>query len=267
MSDQRPTLIEVRHLRKIFGKTLAVDDVSFDIYPAEILALVGESGSGKTTVGRMISGLEDKSGGTVSLRGSASSSTENAPTAMERLPDRYRKQDFRRYGQRIQMIFQDPLSSLNPFFNAGEVISEALRFAGQKPTLETQLHWLNEAGLQPDHLHRLPHELSGGQRQRLCIARALCMRPEVIVSDESVSALDVSVQAQILALLLRLQDTHALTLIFITHDLNVVRQIASRVLVMRRGQIVESGQADQVFDAPQHEYTKALLAACPIPQI
>ncbi|WP_416398668.1 ABC transporter ATP-binding protein [Allohahella sp. A8] len=261
MTDPHAPLIEVRNLRKVFGQTVAVDNVSFDIYPAEILALVGESGSGKTTVGRMISGLEDKSGGSVSLRAATDAAS------MERLPDRYRKQDFRRYGQRIQMIFQDPLSSLNPFFNAGEVISEALRFAGQKPTLEAQLHWLKEAGLQPDHLHRLPHELSGGQRQRLCIARALCMRPEVIVSDESVSALDVSVQAQILALLLRLQDTHDLTLIFITHDLNVVRQIASRVLVMKRGQIVESGPADQVFDAPRHEYTRALLAACPIPQV
>jgi len=255
-------LLEVRKLCKTFsgprGSDIhAVRDVSFDVQRGEILAVVGESGSGKTTVGRMIVGLEEKSAGEVSLQG-------------ERLPARYRRGDFARLGRRIQMVFQDPLGSLNPFFSVTDILAEAFYFRGERLArgeLRVQvMEMLDKVGLSSQHAERLPHQLSGGQRQRLGIARALVMQPDIIVCDEPVSALDVSVQAQILLLLKQLRDDKGLSLIFITHDLNVVRQIADRVLVMKRGEVAELADVATLFASPQHEYTKMLLGACPVPE-
>jgi ABC-type glutathione transport system ATPase component len=237
----------------------AVRNVSFELQRSEILAVVGESGSGKTTVGRMITGLEEKSAGSVTL-------------GDEILPARYRRADFARLGRRIQMVFQDPLGSLNPFFSTADILREALGFTAQRPADEKAtraaiLALLEQVGLSAQHADRLPHQLSGGQRQRLGIARALAMQPDIIVCDEPVSALDVSVQAQILQLLQRLRDERGLSLLFITHNLNVVRQIADRVLVMKKGEVVELAAVQTLFDAPQHDYTKMLLDACPVPEL
>lgn len=246
-------LLSVEHLTKRFGDFTAVDGISFDVRQGEILAIVGESGSGKTTVGRMIVGLEEKNSGVIRLQGNP-------------LPARYRRQDFALWGRRIQMVFQNPLGALNPFFSAADSLAEALRFSSQPVSDSNIDHWLAEVGLQSPHRHRLPHQLSGGQRQRLVIARALCMQPDLIVCDEPVSALDVSIQAQILALLKRLRDEKGVSLVFITHDLNVVRQISDRVLVMHRGKCVEMAETGVLFGAPQHVYTRGLLAACPVPE-
>lgn len=246
-------MLTIEGVTKRFGAFVAVNDMSFDVRAGEILALVGESGSGKTTVGRIIAGLEEKSSGSIALKG-------------ESLPNRYGKTEFRIWGKRIQMIFQNPLGALNPFFSSADVLAEALRFSGKKVTDVAIDHWLAEVGLQSFHRHRLPHQLSGGQRQRLVIARALCMEPDLIVCDEPVSALDVSIQAQILALLKRLRDEKGVSLLFITHDLNVVRQIADRVLVMNRGVRVELADTATVFENPSHDYTRQLLEACPVPE-
>lgn len=237
----------------------AVRNVSFELQRGEILAVVGESGSGKTTVGRMITGLEEKSAGTVKLE-------------QELLPARYRRADFIRLGCRLQMVFQDPLGSLNPFFSAADILREALAFSKQySANLKAEraaIHaLLEQVGLSAQHADRLPHQLSGGQRQRLGIARALAMQPDIIVCDEPVSALDVSVQAQILQLLQRLRDDKGLSLLFITHNLNVVRQIADRVLVMKKGEVVELAAVQTLFESPQHDYTKMLLEACPVPEL
>jgi ABC-type oligopeptide transport system ATPase subunit len=237
----------------------AVRNVSFELQRGEILAVVGESGSGKTTVGRMITGLEEKSAGSVRLE-------------EETLPLRYRRRDFIRLGRRVQMVFQDPLGSLNPFFSTADILREALAFSAQSPADDRAerdaIHaLLEQVGLSAQHVDRLPHQLSGGQRQRLGIARALAMQPDIIVCDEPVSALDVSVQAQILQLLQRLRDERGLSLLFITHNLNVVRQIADRVLVMKKGEVVELATVQALFESPQHDYTKMLLQACPVPEL
>lgn len=257
-------LLTVTDLGKIYAGPRrtpinAVCNVSFDLQRGEILAVVGESGSGKTTVGRMITGLEEKSAGSVVLDG-------------ETLPLRYRRADFARLGRRIQMVFQDPLGSLNPFFSVSDILREALHFSsqlssGEKAARTSVLALLEQVGLSAQHADRLPHQLSGGQRQRLGIARALAMQPDIIVCDEPVSALDVSVQAQILQLLQHLRDEKGLSLLFITHNLNVVRQIADRVLVMKKGEVVELASVEALFGAPQHEYTKMLLDACPVPAL
>jgi len=257
-------LLTVTALGKIYAgprgsRIDAVRNVSFDMQRGEILAIVGESGSGKTTVGRMITGLEQKSAGSVKLED-------------EILPARYRRADFARLGRRIQMVFQDPLGSLNPFFSVVDILQEALHFSlrravDAKTTRTTVLELLEQVGLSAQHADRLPHQLSGGQRQRLGIARALAMQPDIIVCDEPVSALDVSVQAQILQLLQQLRDEKGLSLLFITHNLNVVRQIADRVLVMKQGEVVELAAVQTLFESPQHDYTKMLLDACPVPAL
>lgn len=251
-------LLSVDSLCKRFGEVHAAKDVSLELDNEEILALVGESGSGKTTVGRLIAGLENKDSGEVRFQGHL-------------LPMTYAQKDFLRWGREIQMIFQNPLGALNPFFSAADVLAEALRFARSgKAMKRSELSagidfWLDAVGLQSSHRNRLPHQLSGGQRQRLVIARALCMEPRLIVCDEPVSALDVSIQAQILDLLRRLRKERGVSLLFITHDLNVVRQFADRVLVMYRGACVEEGATGHLFSNPQHDYTRHLLETCPVP--
>jgi oligopeptide/dipeptide ABC transporter ATP-binding protein len=232
----------------------AVDDVSLTIAEREIVGLVGESGSGKSTFGRTLVGLHDKTAGSVSWRG-------------ELLPTRYGPRDFRRWAKHMQMIFQDPYSSLNPRMTVGEIVGEGLRLQGTSSTTarERVAHWLRRVGLEPDHMGRYPHEFSGGQRQRIGIARALIVEPEFVVCDEPISALDVSVQAQIIGLLGELKAGMGLTLLFIAHDLSMVRHLCDRMAVMYLGALVELGPAEAVYSDPKHPYTQALIAANPVP--
>lgn len=251
-------LIEISHLVKHFDlgggqRVHAVDDVSLSIYPNEVVGLVGESGSGKSTLGKTVVGLHDKTAGQVTFNG-----TE--------LPARYRGDDFRAMASKMQMIFQDPYSSLNPRMTVGEIVSEGLRLRqGLTPAIEQEkvAHWLRLVGLSPDHQSRYPHEFSGGQRQRIGIARALILEPEFVVCDEPISALDVSVQAQVVNLLGDLTKELGLTLLFIAHDLSMVRYISDRMAVMYLGSLVEVGTSAQVFFDPKHPYTETLIASNP----
>jgi peptide/nickel transport system ATP-binding protein len=237
-------VLEATGLRREFGRGkrafAAVDDVSLTIHRGETLGIVGESGSGKTTLGRMLVGLLQ-------------------PTAGEIKPGGGVRPD-------VQMVFQDPVSSLNPRRSVGESIADPLRARGERDEQRIRgrvRELLERVGLEGAHYDRYPHEFSGGQRQRVGIARALAADPRVIVCDEPVSALDVTTQAQVVALLGELQRELGLALVFVAHDLAVVRQVSDRVAVMRRGRIVEQGPADQVYDAPRDPYTKQLLAAVP----
>ncbi len=233
----------------------AVDEVSLDIGSGEILGLVGESGSGKSTLGKLIIGLNHKSGGRVEFEG-------------RRLPDHYRSADFRAQSGDIQMIFQEVYSALSPRMTAGEIVMEGMRLTGSDNGLvlrEKALAWLDRVGLSAAHMNRYPHEFSGGQRQRLGIARALAMRPRLLICDEPVSALDVSVQAQIVNLLESIRREMDISILFIAHDLSMVRYISDRLAVMYLGKLVEVGSAHQVFEAPAHPYTQALLASNPLP--
>jgi oligopeptide/dipeptide ABC transporter ATP-binding protein len=228
----------------------AVDNVSLSIAEGETLGLVGESGSGKSTLGKTLMGLNDKTSGTVSYRGKA-------------LPAHYRSADFRRMATVMQMIFQDPYSSLNPRMTVGEIIAEGLRLRnGPKEQVGV---WLEKVGLSASHASRYPHEFSGGQRQRIGIARALIMEPEFVVCDEPISALDVSVQAQVVNLLNDLKRSMGLTMLFIAHDLSMVRYISDRMAVMYLGSIVELGKASDVYFQPRHPYTEVLIASNPEP--
>ena len=254
------TLIRAKSLTRHFslpgGEVLrAVDQVSLDIAPREILGLVGESGSGKTTFGKTLIGLLDKTHGDVWFRD-------------EHLPARYAPEDFARFASRSQMIFQDPYSSLNPRMTVGEIIAEGLRLHGNatRSQVKEQVgEWLRRVGLHPDHMSRYPHEFSGGQRQRIGIARALILEPEFVVCDEPISALDVSVQAQVVNLLGDLKASLGLTLLFIAHDLSMVRYVSDRMGVMYLGTLVEIGDADDVFFEPKHPYTQLLISANPEP--
>lgn len=253
-------LVESRVLSKHFRldakRTLhAVDEISLAIAPREILGLVGESGSGKSTYGKTLLGLHDKTAGEVLYKG-------------DRLPDRYQPSDFKRWAPHMQMIFQDPYSSLNPRMTVGEIIAEGLKLAGRasrSDRAERVAHWLEEVGLDPDHASRYPHEFSGGQRQRVGIARALILEPEFVVCDEPISALDVSVQAQVVRLLGALKDRMGLTMLFIAHDLSMVRYVSDRMAVMYMGTIVEIGPADEVYFEPKHPYTQILVSSNPEP--
>ncbi|MEM1434862.1 MAG: ABC transporter ATP-binding protein [Pseudomonadota bacterium] len=253
-------LVEVRALTKHFqldrDRTVhAVDEVSLDIEEREIVGLVGESGSGKSTLGKTLLGLHDKTAGEVRYRG-------------EVLPQRYHPRDFQAQADRLQMIFQDPYSSLNPRMTVGEIIGEGRRLHQGESAAELRdrvAGWLEKVGLQADHMSRYPHEFSGGQRQRIGIARALIMEPEFVVCDEPISALDVSVQAQVVNLLDELKDSMGLTLLFIAHDLSMVRYVSDRMAVMYLGSLVEVGPADAVFFEPQHPYTKLLVGSNPEP--
>ena len=253
-------LIEARALTKHFrigkNKTVhAVEDVSLHVYKQEILGLVGESGSGKSTFGKTLVGLHEKTSGEVLYKG-------------EKLPSKYRPKDLQKFASSIQMIFQDPYSSLNPRMTVGEIIGEGLRLhsqLGSEQIRESVASWLIKVGLLPDHMSRYPHEFSGGQRQRIGIARALIMEPEFVVCDEPISALDVSVQAQVVNLLDELKSSLGLTLLFIAHDLSMVRYVSDRMAVMYLGTLVEIGASDEVFFDPKHPYTSLLIASNPEP--
>lgn len=231
----------------------AVDDVSFTLGRGETLGLVGESGCGKSTLGRTILRLVEPTSGTIRLEGE----DITALSAQEMIARR----------QRLQVIFQDPYSSLNPRMRAGEIVGEPLiNFnRGTAAEQDERIAFLfKRVGLRPDQRQNFPHEFSGGQRQRLGIARALALGPSVIIGDEPVSALDVSVQAQVINLMMDLQDDYAISYLFIAHDLSVVRHISRRIAVMYLGQIVELATRQELFERPQHPYTQALLAAVPI---
>lgn len=253
-------LVEVKNLKQYFQvgykqKLKAVDDVSFSIYPGETFGLVGESGCGKTTCGRTILRIYPATDGSILFDGESVSDMEG-----ERL-HQYRKE--------AQMIFQDPYASLDPRMTVDDIISEGLDVhfpnlsAKEKHDRVSQL--LMQVGLNSEHGARFPHELSGGQRQRIGIARALAVKPKFIVCDEPISALDVSIQAQIVNLLIRLQKDNGLTYLFISHDLSMVRHISDRIGVMYLGQIVEITTNEALYDKPLHPYTKALISAIPVP--
>jgi len=256
------TILSVRRLQKYFdvgdGDVVrAVDDVSFDVRRCETLSLVGESGCGKTTAARAIIRAHEPTSGEVWFKSASGDVVDLAKLTPKQL---------RPFRAELQMIFQDPYSSLNPRMMVREIIAEPLRIFGEKDraVLDEAVGDLLEAvGLRRSHMTRYPNAFSGGQRQRIGIARALALRPSVVIADESVSALDVSVQAQILNLLVDLQERQDLSFIFVAHDLSVVRHISHRVAVMYVGQIVELSPCDDLFEQPLHPYTEALLAAVP----
>ncbi len=253
-------LVETLELSKYFDigrkqRVHAVDNISLTIAEKEIVGLVGESGSGKSTFGKTVIGLHAKTSGEVKFRG-------------ETLPQAYRPADFQRLASKMQMIFQDPYSSLNPRMTIGEIIAEGLRLHSTLENAQVKSRveeWLVRVGLHAGHMSRYPHEFSGGQRQRIGIARALILEPEFVVCDEPISALDVSVQAQVINLLSELKETLGLTLLFIAHDLSMVRYVSDRMAVMYLGSLVEVGKADEVYFDPKHPYTEILIGSNPEP--
>ncbi len=255
MSEQERPLLEVSHLTVAFGRHRAVEDVSFSVCRGEVFGLVGESGCGKTTTGRAIIGLYDIAGGHIDFDGT-------------RIAPRSRRRGRHRPDPRIQMIFQDPLSSLDPRMTVRESVSEGLIIHGERDRSAIDRRVtdvLDRVGITRVQGDRYPHEFSGGQRQRIGIARAVVMDPALIIADEPVSALDVSVQAQVINLLDDLRRDMGLTLLFIAHDLSVVRHLSDRVGVMYHGRLLESASSDELFLHPLHPYTRALLSAVPLP--
>ncbi|MFZ3577200.1 ABC transporter ATP-binding protein [Virgibacillus sp. DJP39] len=264
MTKQQP-LLEVKNVKKYFpiksgilkrttGNVQAVKNVSIDVYEGETLGVVGESGCGKSTFGRTILGLEELTDGSIKFRGE-----EIGGLAEGKL---------KKFKKEMQMIFQDPYASLNPRQKVGDALEEAFIIHTTLPKIERLKRvreLLVEVGLQEEHYERYPHEFSGGQRQRIGIARAIALNPSLIVCDEAVSALDVSVQAQIIKLLKKIQESHQLTYLFISHDLGVVRHVCDRVLVMYLGATAELGSSKQLYENPLHPYTRALLSAIPRP--
>jgi oligopeptide/dipeptide ABC transporter ATP-binding protein len=248
------TLLEVRNLVKHFGKVRAVDGVSFTIGAGETFALVGESGCGKSTTGRCLLHLTPPTSGGIWFEGQDISSLHG--------------EALRQLKRQMQIVFQDPFSSLNPRYSVGRAVGEPLLIHGLCPRREIPkrvAELLEMVGLRPEYANRYPHEFSGGQRQRVGIARALALNPRLIVADEPVSALDVSVQAQIINLMVDLQKRLGVAYLFISHNLPVVRHIAQRTAVMYLGKIVESGPTAELFAHPRHPYTQALLSAVPVP--
>ena len=290
-------LLRVEHLCQYFGPVHAVDDVSFSVMPGEVFGLVGESGCGKTTTGRSIIRLYDITDGSIWFKGQriaagtrsyrrriaearrqlkgASPEERAALTsgiAEARRQLREAVRDHRNVSKdlltRIQMIYQDPIASLDPRMTVYDIIAEGLRIHGErsKETIDGKVYGiLDRVGLTREHAHRYPHEFSGGQRQRIGVARAVVMQPEMIIADEPVSALDVSIQAQVINLLSDLRREMGLTVLFIAHDLSVVKYFSDRIGVMYFGRLVELAEADELFAHPLHPYTRALLSAIPLP--
>ncbi len=260
------TMLDVRDLKMYFpltkgiilqrnaGYVRAVDSVSFTIERGQTLGLVGESGSGKTTIGRTIARLYNPTAGQILFNNIDLATLKGEP--------------LRQMRQRVQMIFQDPYASLNSRFTIGSLVSEPMHIYKTAPNKEIRdrtAELLRVVGLRPEYIDRYPHEFSGGQRQRIAVARALALNPEFIIADEPVSALDVSIRAQVLNLLQSLQREFNLTYLFVSHDLSVVRHVADRIAVMYLGKIVELSDRDELYNSPKHPYTKALLSAIPIP--
>ena len=249
-------IIEMKNLKKYFPMKKrqvlkAVDNVTMDIYKGEVLSLVGESGSGKTTLGRTVSRLYPKTAGDILVDGKPAESYS-----------------IKEFTKKIQMIFQDPQASLNPRMTVGDIVAEGIDIhklaSSKKERMEKVYSLLEIVGLNREHASRFPHEFSGGQRQRIGIARALGVDPEILVCDEPISALDVSIQAQVVNLLKDLQKQRNLTLLFIAHDLSMVKYISDRVAVMYRGKVVELGKPEDVYNNPVHSYTKSLISAVPV---
>ena len=258
--DLTDVLVSVRNMEVTFGSKrypfVAVHDVSFDIYKGETFGLVGESGSGKTTIGRAIIRINPMSAGEVLFNG-------------ERISGKISKELDKQVTQNIQMIFQDPMASLNERAKVDYIVSEGLQNVRKDLSKEERSKMVEQAlldvGLLPEFASRFPHEFSGGQRQRIGIARALIMEPEFIIADEPISALDVSIRAQVLNLMSKLQKEHGLTYLFIAHDLSVMRFICDRIAVIHKGVIVELAETEKLFAHPLHPYTRALLSAIPLP--
>ena len=259
-TENRKKLVEVKHLKQYFGSkknvVKAIDDISFEIYEGETFGLVGESGSGKSTTGRALLRLYKPTDGEILFEGKEIANLKKGKELLE-----FRKE--------AQMIFQDPYASLDGRMKVRDIIAEGIDIHGLAKTAEERDAMVDElleiVGLNKEHANRYPHEFSGGQRQRIGIARALAVNPKFIVCDEAISALDVSIQAQIVNLLKRLQKEIGLTYLFIAHDLSMVKYISDRIAVMYRGRIVEMGSAECVYNNPQHPYTKSLLSAIPLP--
>ena len=259
-TTEKKKLVEVKHLKQYFGtkKNLvkAIDNISFDIYEGETFGLVGESGSGKSTTGRALLRLYQPTDGEILFEGKDIATLTKGKELLE-----FRKE--------AQMIFQDPYASLDSRMKVRDIIAEGIDIHHLAATKEERNQMVDElletVGLNREHANRYPHEFSGGQRQRIGIARALALNPKFIVCDEAISALDVSIQAQIVNLLKKLQKEKGLTYLFIAHDLSMVKYISDRIAVMYRGRIVEMGSAECVYTNPQHAYTKSLLSAIPLP--
>ena len=256
--------VRVRHLKTYFDVTRgllspkqivkAVDDVSFDIYPGETLGLVGESGCGKSSLGRTIVKINKPTSGQIIIDGEDITKLKGDP--------------LKKFRREVQMIFQDPYASLDPRMTVGEIIREPMDIHHLYTPHEREervVELLRTVGLKPDHIRRYPHEFSGGQRQRINVARALALKPKIIVCDEPISALDVSIQAQVINLLEEIQERSGLSYLFIAHDLSMVKHISDRIGVMYLGHIVETGPSDELYRNPLHPYTQALLSAIPIP--
>lgn len=260
MNNNNEKLIEVKNLKQHFsvsgGVVKAVDGITFDIYKGETFGLVGESGSGKSTTGRSIIRLYDATDGEVKFGGVDVHGKKS-------------KAELKKFNRKMQMIFQDPYASLNPRMTVADIIAEGIDIHGLAKTKEERMNRVYElletVGLNREHASRYPHEFSGGQRQRIGIARALAVDPEFIIADEPISALDVSIQAQVVNLLKKLQAEKGLTYLFIAHDLSMVKYISDRIGVMYRGKLVELSNSDEVYSHAVHPYTKSLLSAIPLP--
>ena len=296
MTEKEP-ILRVSHLCQYFKATRAVDDVSFEVYPGEVFGLVGESGCGKTTTGRCIVRLYDITGGTIDFKGqriaagtlehrkairearrqlrnagsaekaAIRQSIAGAQSALREAKRAHKNADLKLVN-RIQMIYQDPIASLDPRMTVYDIIAEGLRIRGErsKDELDKKVYGiLDRVGLVREHAGRYPHEFSGGQRQRIGVARAVVMEPDMIIADEPVSALDVSIQAQVINLLSDLRREMGLTCLFIAHDLSVVKYFSDRIGVMYYGHLVEVAESDELFARPLHPYTRALLSAVPLP--